>query len=55
MHAGCPALGPTHMQTARGEVDIVPTQIDKLAGPQAVAVGNEDGGSVPMAPAVLTG
>ena len=52
MHAGCPALGPTHMQTAGGELDVVPAQNHKLAGPQPVAVGNEDGGCVPMPPAV---
>src|SRR6516165_2636545 len=52
MHAGCPDLGPTHMQTAGGELDVVPAQNHKLAGPQPVAVGNEDGGCVPMPPAV---
>jgi hypothetical protein len=37
------------------EVDIIPTQGHELAGSQAVAVGDQDGRGVPMAPAVFLG
>src|SRR5262245_39412540 len=52
MHTSCPALGSTNVQATGGEVDIVPVQSHKLAGPQAMPVGNQDGGGVPVAPAV---
>ena len=38
-----------------GEVDLIPAQVHQLRDPQAVAVGNQDHRSVPMAPAVLAG
>jgi hypothetical protein len=37
------------------EVDIIPTQGHELAGSQAVAVGDQDGRGIPMAPAVFAG
>src|SRR5262245_54322490 len=37
------------------EVDIIPTQGRELAGSQAVAVGDQDGRGVAMAPAVFPG
>jgi hypothetical protein len=40
------------VQFAGLEVDIIPTQGHKLAGAQAVAVGDQDGRGVAMAPAV---
>jgi hypothetical protein len=32
-------IGPTYMQTAGGEIDIIPAQIHQLAGSKLVAVG----------------
>jgi hypothetical protein len=52
MHAGCPALASTHVHSAGGKLDIVPAQRHKLAGPQAMAIGDQDSRSVSMAPAV---
>ena len=43
------------MQLAGLEVDIVPAQRHKLVGAQAMAIGDQDGGGVPVAPAVVTG
>jgi hypothetical protein len=53
MHAGIPALGPTHMQAPGGEVDVVPSQRHDLRGSEAVAVRDQDGRGVPMPAAVL--
>ena len=52
MHTGYAPLGSADMHSAGGELNIVPPQRHKLAGPQAMPVGNQDGGGVPMAPAV---
>ena len=43
------------MQFSGLEVDVIPTKGHELAGSQAVAVGDEDGCGVPMAPAVFAG
>ena len=43
------------MQFSGLEVDVIPTQGHELAGSQAVAVGDQDGRGVPMAPAVFAG
>ena len=32
MHGGYPALGPTHVQTASGEVDVIPAAAAVCAG-----------------------
>src|SRR5262249_13139037 len=53
--AGRPALGAAHMQLAGAEIDIVPSQGDKLAGAQPVAVGEQDRSCVPMTPTVAAG
>ena len=53
MNAGRAALGPSNVQFPGLEVDIIPTQGHELAGSQAVAVGDQDGRGVPMAPAVF--
>jgi hypothetical protein len=55
MHAGISALGPAHMQSPGGEVDVVPTQCHQFRGSEAVAVGNQDRRGVPMPGAVLLG
>ena len=52
MHTRHAALGATDVQLAGGEVDIVPTQRHQLTRPQAMAVGDQDGSCVPMAPAI---
>jgi hypothetical protein len=41
------------MQFSGLEVDVIPTKGHELAGSQAVAVGDQDGRGVPMAPAVF--
>ena len=53
VNAGRAALGAANVQFPGLEVDIIPTQGYELAGPQAVAVGDQDGRGVPMAPAVF--
>jgi hypothetical protein len=55
MHAAIPTVGPAHMQAPGGEVDVVPAQRDDLRGSEAMAVGNQDGGGVPMPRPVLLG
>ena len=37
------------------EIDLIPTQVDKLGRPQAVAEGNKGHGAVTMTPAVTLG
>ena len=53
VNANRAALGAPYVQLAGLEVDIVPTQGHELAGSQTVAVGDQDGRGVPMAPAVF--
>src|SRR5207253_10589939 len=48
VRAGEAALGAPDMDAAAVELDHVPGQRAKLAGAQAVAIGEEDGGSVPV-------
>jgi hypothetical protein len=55
MHAGITSLGPAHMQAPGGQVHVVPAQRHQLRGSEAVAVGNQDGRSVPMSRPVLLG
>jgi hypothetical protein len=45
---GTAVLQPPHMQETLVEVDHIPAQSDKLAGAQAVSVGDEDHGAVAM-------
>jgi hypothetical protein len=53
--AGIPSLGPAHLHSSGGEVDVVPAQRHDLRGSEAVAVGNQDGRGIPMPGAVLLG
>ena len=53
MDTGRAALGAPNVQFPGLEVDVIPTQGHKFAGSQAVAVGDQDGRGVPMAPAVF--
>jgi hypothetical protein len=53
--ASCAAFRTPYVQFAGLEIDVVPSQGHELAGSQAVAVGDEDGRGVPMAPAVFAG
>ena len=46
MHAGIPAFGPAYVQASGSEVDVVPPQRHDLRGSEAVAVVNQDSGSV---------
>src|SRR5262249_17219532 len=42
-------LGPTDMQDARFEVNLIPTQVHEFSRPEAVAKGQQDHGRVAMA------
>ena len=53
MNAGRTALGTAYVQFAGGEVDIVPPERHKLAGAQAMPVGDQHGRRVPVALAVF--
>jgi hypothetical protein len=53
VNAGRAALGTPNVQFPGLEVDIIPSQGHELAGSQAVAVGDQDGRGIPMAPAVF--
>jgi len=48
-------LGPADVQDSVGEIDLIPTQVDKLGRPQAVAEGDKDHGSIPVTPAIGLG
>ena len=48
-------LDPADVQRSRPEVHLIPPQVYKLRSPQAVPIGHEDHGSVPVPPAVLPG
>ena len=49
------SLDPADMQRARGELNLIPAQVHKLGGPEAVPVGRQDHGGVAMPPTVLPG
>lgn len=53
--AGGASLDPADVQRARGELDLIPTQIDKLRSPEAMPVGHKDHGGIAMPPTVLPG
>ena len=53
--AGRPLLGPANCQRRVIEVDLVPTQVDKLRGPQAVPVGQQHHGGVAVAVSIGLG
>ena len=53
--AGVPFLGPAYVQDGVGEIDLIPTQVDKLGRPQAVAEGHKDHGGIPVTPAIGLG
>jgi hypothetical protein len=53
VNAGRAAFGAPNVQFPGLEVDIIPSQGHELAGSQAVAVGDQDGRGVAMAPAVF--
>ena len=55
MHAGVAALGPAHVHSSCGEIDVVPAQCDQFRRSQTVAIGDQDGRGVPMPGAVLLG
>src|SRR4029453_17738783 len=51
---GEPFLGPTNVQAARGQLDLKPSEIAQLGGPEAMAVADQDHGGVPVAVAART-
>ncbi len=48
-------LDPADVQRGRAELHLIPAQVHQLGGPQAVPVGHQDHGGVPVAPAVSLG
>ena len=48
-------LDPADVQCRLVEVDLSPAQVDQLADPQTVAIGDKDHGRVAVAPAVVLG
>jgi hypothetical protein len=40
MRARGAPLDPTNMQRSRSEVDLIPTEVNKLGGPKAVTIGH---------------
>jgi hypothetical protein len=55
VNAGVAALGTADVQFAGLEINVIPTQRNKLRGAQAVPVGDQDGSGVSVALAVLAG
>src|SRR5262245_58517659 len=56
MHAGNATLHAVNVQATLGQLDLLPSQIAHLRGPQPAAVGDQDHGCVAMAiAAVLSG
>ena len=52
MGAGSALFDPADVQVSRFELDLIPAQVHEFGSTQAVAVGHEDHGGVPMAPPV---
>src|SRR5262249_53130330 len=50
-----PAFRTSYMQAAVGEIEVVPPEPDQLTGAQAMPIGHQNRGGVPMAPTVLPG
>jgi hypothetical protein len=55
MNGRFPAFRTSYMQAAVGEVKVVPPEPDQLTGAQAMPIGHQNSGGVPMAPTVLPG
>lgn len=47
------SLDPADMQRSRGELDLIPPQVNKLCRPEAMPVGRQDHGGISMPPTVL--
>ena len=48
-------LDPANMQSRMIKVHLIPTEIRKLTHSESVAIGDQDHGGAPMAPAALAG
>ena len=55
MRTGRALFDPADVQRGGGEVDLIPAQVRKFAGPQAVAIGHKDHRGVSVAPSVALG
>src|SRR6516164_9321679 len=53
MHTGNSVLDPVNVQAALGEFDLLPLEVAHLGGPQAMAVGDQDHGRIPMPVAAM--
>ena len=49
------SLNPADVQRSRRELDLIPSEVNKLGGAEAVAIGHQDHRGIPMPPAVLPG
>jgi hypothetical protein len=52
MRAGSALLDPADVQGGRSEVHLLPAEVHQLGYPEAVPVGDEDHGGIPVAPPV---
>src|SRR5262249_48169752 len=48
MYAGDPVLDPVNVEAPLGQLDLLPLQVADLRRPQAMAVGDQDHGRIPM-------
>src|SRR5262245_44276732 len=53
VHAGNPVLDTVNVQAALGQLDLLPLQVADLRRPQAMAVGDQDHGRIPMPVAAM--
>ena len=55
MGAGAALFDPADVEGGRGEVDLIPAQVDQFGCPEAVAIGHQDHRGIPVAPSVALG
>ena len=55
MRAGRAAFDPADMEGGRGELDLLPLEVNKLSRPKAVPVGRQNHRRIALTPAVLAG
>src|SRR5262245_12782464 len=53
VHAGNPVLDAVNVKAALGQLDLLPLQVADLRRPQAMAVGDQDHGRIPMPVAAM--
>src|SRR5262245_6315642 len=53
MYAADPVLDPVNVEAALGQLDLLPLQVADLRCPQAMAIGHQDHGRIPMPVAAM--